>query len=367
MKIEKIEAIPFTIPLKSPTGFSHATIADAEHVLIRVRTDDGLVGQAEAPARPFTYGESQESIVAAVRKWFVPALTGLDPFQREVVRARMDWLAHNHTAHGAIDMALWDLIGQACGQSVHRLLGGYTDTVPVTHILFEGTPERMVDEAVAMRERHGFGTFKIKTGVDPQADIAAMRKLRAALGDDVELYIDSNKGWTSQQAVFLLPVMQEVGITMLEEPTKGLEPLARRRLARHTSIPILGDESVSRLGEVAMHVLDDHSQMISIKTARTGFTESQKIVGLCEGLGVGLVMGSQMDGMVGALGTLTFGAAFRSTARRAGEYGYFMNLTDDLLTDPLEVVDGCLPVRDRPGVGIEIDEDKLRHYRVDLG
>lgn len=365
MKISSVEAIPFTIPLKAPTGFSHATISEAEHVLIRVHTDDGLVGQAEAPARPFTYGESQQSIVTAIGKYFAPALDGLDPFRREVVRNRMDWLAHNHSAHSAVDMALWDLIGQATGNSVHRLLGGYTDSVPVTHILFEGTPDGMVDEALRMREGFGFGTFKIKTG-EPKADVEAMRKLRAALGDDVELYIDSNKGWTSQEAVFLLPVMEEVGITMLEEPTRGLEPLARRRLADRTSIPILGDESVSRLGEVAMHVLDDHSQMISIKTARTGFTESHRIVGLCEGLGVGLVMGSQMDSMVGTMGTLAFGGAFRSTSRRAGELGYFMNLVDDLVTEPLEVVDGHLAVPDRPGAGIEIDEDKLRHYRVDL-
>lgn len=365
MKITSIEAIPFTIPLKAPTGFAHATISNAEHVLVRVHTDEGIVGQAEAPARPFTYGESQASIVTALAKWFEPALAGLDPFQREACRARMDWLAHNHTAHGAVDMALWDVIGQACGQSVHRLLGGYASTISVTHILFEGTPDEMVDEAQQMREQYGFGTFKVKTGTDTKADVTAMRKLRSALGDDVELFIDSNKGWTSQQAIRLLPVMTEVGITMLEEPTRAFEPLARRRLAARSPIPILGDESVSNLGEVAVHVLDDHSQMISIKTARTGFTESERIVGLCEGLGVGLAMGSQMDSMVGTLGSLAFGGAFRSTSMRAGELGYFMNLTDDLVTEPLVVSEGQLAVPKGPGVGIEIDEDKLHHYRVD--
>lgn len=366
MKIESVDAIPFTIPLVAPTMFSHAGISAAEHVLIRVRTSEGIVGQAEAPARPFTYGESQESIVVAVRKWFEPALAGLDPFQRETARARLDWLAGNNTVHGAVDMALWDVIGQACGQPVHRLLGGYTGSLRVTHILFAAAPEAMADEAQQMRQRHGVATFKIKTGKDVQTDIRAMRALRSALGEAVDLYIDANQGWTTEEAIGLLPVMDECGITMLEEPTPARQPLARRRLAGKSSIPILGDETACQLGEIATQLLDNHAQMISIKTARTGFTESHKIVGLCESLGIGLVMGSQMDGMAGTLGTLAFGAAFRSTSRHPAELGYFMQLTDDILTEPLEVADGRLHTRDLPGVGIQIDEDKLKHYRVQL-
>jgi L-alanine-DL-glutamate epimerase-like enolase superfamily enzyme len=365
MKIASIEAVPFSIPLRNPTGFAHASISAADHVLVRVRTDDGLVGQAEAPARPFTYGESQQSIVTAIDEWFSPAMVGLDPLAREVARDRMSWLVHNHTARGAVDMAVWDVIGQALGQPVHRLLGGYADAMSVVHILFASSPEGMVDEANEMRERYGFGTFKIKTGKDPKVDAAAVRTLRAALGDDVELYIDSNKGWSADQAIALLPVMEEAGISMLEEPTPALEPLGRRRLAARTSIPILGDESVTRMGDIATQILDNHSQMISIKTARTGFSESERIVGMCEGLGVGLAMGSQMDGMVGTLGTLAFGAAFKSTSERAGELDYFLQLTDDILAEPLVIADGKMAVLDRPGVGIEIDEDKLAHYRVD--
>lgn len=365
MKISAVEAIPFMIPLNRPTGFSHATISDAEHVLIRVRTDEGIVGHAEAPARPFTYGESQESIVTAINKWFAPAMVGLDPLAREVVRDRMNWLVHNHTARGATDMAMWDLIGKVVGQPVHMLLGGYTSSVAVTHIVFASTPNAIVDEAVEMRDRFGFRTFKIKTGKNVAEDSKALRGVRAALGDNVEIFIDANKGWTADETIRLLPLMEEVGVTMLEEPTPAFEPLARRRVASRSSIPIMGDESLSRLGEIAREILDNHAQIVSMKVARTGFTESERIVGLCEGLGIGIRMGSQMDSQVGTLSSLAFGGAFRSTSLRAGEYDYFLQLTDDLVTEPLLIADGTLPVPDRPGIGIEIDEDKLAHYRID--
>ncbi len=365
MKMTAIEAIPFSIPLRETTAFAHASISTADHVLVRVHTDEGVVGQAEAPARPFTYGESQESIVTAIERWIAPALMGRDPMARETVREQLSWLVHNHTARAAVDMAVWDIIGQALHQPVHRLLGGYTSSMKVAHIVFARSPEGMVEEATAMRERFGFGCFKIKTGKDPKGDAKAVTTLRTELGDDVELYIDSNKGWSADQALALLPVLQEAGISMLEEPTPALEPLGRRRLAGHTTIPILGDESVTRLGDIATQILDNHAHMISIKTARTGFTESERIVGLCEGLGVGMVMGSQMDGAVGTLGTLAFGAAHRSTSARAAELGYFLHLTDDIVTEVPVIEGGHMRVPEAPGVGISIDEDKLAHYRVD--
>lgn len=367
MKISAVEAIPFTIPLTRPTGFSHASISDAEHVLIRVHTDEGIVGHAEAPARPFTYGESQESIVTAVNKWFAPAMVGVDPLAREIVRERMSWLVHNHTARGATDMAMWDVVGKALGQSVHMLLGGYTDTVDVVHIVFASEPGGIVEEAIEMRERFGFRTFKIKTGKNTADDAKALRGLRAALGEEPEIFVDANKGWSADETIRLLPLMEEVGVTMLEEPTAAFEPLARRRVAARSSIPIMGDESLTRLGEISREILDNHAQIVSLKVARTGFTESARIVGLCEGLGIGIGMGSQMDGQVGTLSSLAFGGAFRSTSLRAGEYDYFLQLTDDLVTESLAISDGSLAVPDRPGVGIEIDEDKLAHYRVDGG
>lgn len=365
MKIDSIEAIPFNIPLERPTAFAHASISSAEHVLIRVTTDDGVVGHAEAPARPFTYGESQESIVKAVDAWFSPAMVGTDPFDREVARNELSWLRHNHTARGGVDMAVWDVIGKSLGQSCHKLFGGYTDSMEVVHILFAATPEGMVDEARDMRERFGFNTFKIKTGKNVKEDARAMRMLRAELGEVPDMYVDANKGWTADETIRLLPVMEEVGITMLEEPTPAFRPLARRRVAEKSSIPIMGDESVTRLGEVGREILDNHSQIISIKVARTGFTESDRIVGLCEGLGIGLALGSQMDGTVGTLSSLAFAAAYKSTSDRAGELDYFMQLTDDIVAVTPVIENGRMHVSGKPGIGIEIDEDKLNHYRID--
>ena len=365
MKIVALEAVPFSVPLRRRTAFAHGSISSADHVLVRVRTDEGIIGQAEAPARPFTYGESQLSIVHAVQGWFSEALVGSDPFDREQARADMSWLAGNHAARGAVDMAIWDVLGKACGLSVHQMLGGYSDHLRVAHILFAPTPEGMKEEAQEVGELFGIRTFKIKTGKDPRVDATTMRLVRDAVGPEIELYIDANKGWTTDETLRLLPLMEELMITMLEEPTPAAAHFDRRRLAGRSAIPIVADESARSLEEVAAQLLDSRAHLVSIKTARTGFSESQRILGLCEGLGVGTLIGNQLDGAVGTMGSLAFGAAFRSTARHAAELTFFHELVDDVVTSRPTIRNGVMRVPGRPGVGIDIDEDKLHHYRVD--
>ena len=115
VKIVKVEAIPFAIPYRKPLRFASGEVHVADHVLVRVHTDDGVVGTAEAPPRPYTYGETQESIVAVIDKLFAPQLVGLTLLEREAVHARLDRTVGNPAAKAAVDMAIWDALGQTAG------------------------------------------------------------------------------------------------------------------------------------------------------------------------------------------------------------------------------------------------------------
>lgn len=113
MKIVRVEAIPFAIPYRKPLKFASGEVHSADHVLVRVHTDEGLTGTAEAPPRPYTYGETQESIVAVIDRIFAPQIMGLTALEREAVHEKLDRTIGNPTAKAAIDMALWDILGQA--------------------------------------------------------------------------------------------------------------------------------------------------------------------------------------------------------------------------------------------------------------
>lgn len=365
MKIERIEAIPYAIPYTHPLKFASGEVSTADHVLVRVYTDEGIVGVADAPPRPYTYGETQDSIRAIIDNVFAPQLFGIEVLDREQIHAVLGRTVNNHVAKGSVDIAVWDAIGKTLGTPVHKLLGGYTDRMRVSHMLGFRPAEELLDEALRFGEIYGITTFKLKVGRRPLSlDIEACRVLREGLGEDVELYLDANRGWTANEALEVLRRTDGLGLTLLEEPCDAKEVMGRQRLVDKSPIPVVGDESVPTAGDVARELLSGSCNAICIKTARSGFTEATQILGLCTGLGVDVTMGNQIDTQIGSLATVTFGAAHEASSRRAGELSNFLDMTDDLLAEPLQILDGTIAVRDVPGVGAEIDEDKLAAYRL---
>lgn len=366
MKIVKIEAIPFAIPYRKPLRFASGEVHVAEHVLVRVHTDDGVVGVAEAPPRPFTYGETQDGIRAVIDKIFAPQVIGLSLVEREVVAARLGRTVGNPTAKSAVDMAIWDALGRTLNLQVTELLGAYGDRMRVSHMLGFDEPAAMVAEAETMRDTYGITTFKVKVGRKPyRLDTAVVRALRDALGSEVDLYVDGNRGWTAAESARAMKEMSDLDLLFAEELCPADDVLGRRWLVGQCDVPFIADESAVTPADVTREILGGSATAVSIKTARTGFTHSQRVHHLAEGLGVEVVMGNQIDGQLGSMCTVAFGAAHRLTTQRAGELSNFLDMSDDLLTEPLEISGGELTVRPGAGLGVEIDPDKLARYRTD--
>ncbi|OZE33622.1 enolase, partial [Rhodococcus sp. 05-2254-6] len=290
MKIVAVEAIPYSIPYVKPLKFASGEVHAADHVLVRVHTDDGIVGTADAPPRPFTYGETQRGIVAVVESLFTPAVLGLTLLDREVIRSRLTRTVGNPVAKAAIDMAVWDALGRTLDLSVTEMLGGYTDRMRVSHMLGFDTPAAMVDEATRMRETYGIEVFKIKVGRRPVAlDTAVVRALREGLGEDVELYVDGNRGWTAAESARAMKDMADLGLTLAEELCPADDVLGRRWLVQQLDVPFVADESATTPAEVTREILGGSATAVSIKTARTGFTDStrRQVEGGTEGNGAG--------------------------------------------------------------------------------
>jgi L-Ala-D/L-Glu epimerase len=297
---------------------------------------------------------------------FEPEIVGLSLLDRETIRARLDRTVANPAAKSALDMAVWDALGRTLDLPVTQLLGGWTDRMRVAHMVGFAPDAEMVAEAQRVRDTYGITTFKVKVGRRPAAlDVGACRALRTALGPDVELYVDGNRGWTPSEAGRALRAMADLDLTLAEELCPADDVLGRRALTAQTVIPTVADESATTPGEVTRALLAGAATMISIKTARTGFDVSQRILHQCEGLGAEVVIGNQIDGQIGTACAVAFGAAHRHSSRRSGELSNFLDMRDDLLTEPLRISAGELTVPPGAGLGIEIDPDKLAHYRQD--
>lgn len=365
VRITCVEAIPFTVPYRRPAGFASGLIERANNVLVRVHTDAGVTGHAEAQPRPYTYGETQESIVSVLSGVLASQAIGLSPFDLERISARCaQVISNNQVARGALDLALWDLIGKVLGESCSRLLGGVATKVPVAHMISYDKPELMAEEAAELHTSMGIATFKVKVGRTFDLDIAAVAAIREAV-PDANLYVDANRGWSYPVALRTADALIKLGVLAIEEPIALQDRAGRRRLAERWSVPLVGDESCISLAHVDQAIEDGLVRMVSIKTARTGFTESRRILNLCLGRSIPIVMGSQYEGRLGSLATVAFAAAHAATATQPAEVTNYLDLSGDLIAAPLTVQGGHALVPETPGVGAEIDEDALEHYRED--
>lgn len=365
MIIQSIETIPYAIPYKKPLKFASGMVNVADHVLVKVTTSDGVIGFADAPPRPYTYGETQESIVAVIEKLFAPAVKGLKLTDAERIREILNRTIGNDAAKGAIDIAIWDALGKTLELPVHELLGGYTKSLKVSHMLGFDDPQVVLAEALEMRETYGINAFKVKVGRSPIAlDLAICKALRDGLGEEADIYVDANRGWSSTQALAALPALIDAGVSTLEEPCDARDALGRREIVKKSMIPIVGDESVPTTGDVSRELMSGGCTAISIKTARGGFSNATRILNLCEGMGVEVMIGNQIDTQLGTAASLAFGAAKKSTTKKAAELSNYLDMADDLVVSPLKIENGEMTVSSLHGVGIELDEQKLNHYRV---
>lgn len=361
-RVVAVEAIPVALPLRRPLGFASGTIETADHVLVRIHSDAGLVGCAEAQPRPYTYGETQESIVRAVREWFAPRLEGCDPLALERARLRCAGREGDRCAWGAVEVALTDLAGQLLGVPCAILLGGAADSVAAASMLSFDEPAAMAEEAAELHERYGIGAFKAKVGREPRVDIEAIAAVRAAV-PDASLYVDANRGWTFEQAREAGDALIELGVLAIEEPIDLADEAGRRALADRWSVPLAGDESCLSLRDVARE-LAGAVRRVSIKVARTAFVESRDILAHCRALGAEAVVGSQYEGALGAWASIAFAASSAELCRHPVEAANFLDLAADLV-EPPQIVDGRLRVAAAPGLGVTVDPDALAHYRID--
>ena len=362
-RVVAVEAIPVSLPLRAPARFASGAIHVADNVLVRVHTDVGVTGCAEAQPRPYTYGETQVSIVEAVNGWLGPRLLDLDPLARELAGERCSSLANNHCAKAAVDIALWDVVGQLAGVPCSSLLGGAAQEVAVAYMVSYADPEAMAADALAVHEQHGITTFKVKVGREPQLDIRAVERIRAAL-PDAELYADANRGWSLPQALEAGDALIALGVSAIEEPLPLADRRGRARLAARWRVPLAGDESCLSLQDVERELADGAAQQVSLKVARTGFTESLRVLAHCTALGVPAVAGSQYEGALGAWASLAFAGASAALCRRPVEAANFLDLAADIVAGP-EILGGRIALAGGPGLGVVLDEDALARHRTD--
>lgn len=357
--VQGVEGVPFRLPLTSALSWgAHSAMQAAEHVLVRVTLSDGTVGQAEATPRPTIYGETTASVLAILAH-LAPALNGVDIHDDAAVQAVRNSVVNNHTARGALDMALWDARARSQGLTLFDTLLGPRTQVPVSFILGIAPPAQMLAEAEGVVNA-GVRCLKVKVGRNHVQDLAVIRDLRAAFGPDVQLYADSNETLLPETAPEALDAMRDAGLMYVEEPLPARNLRARAALHALGRLLIVADDSCFTPADLERELDFDTFDVLNVKTARNGFTDGLAMLRRAASHGKRGMVGSQASTGLGTVHAALL--ATQTEVTEPCELSFVLKVRGDLLNQPVTFHDGLLDVTSLREHAV--DPAQLARYRV---
>lgn len=366
MKIEAVDVRIVDVPLVRPLQMSFALVQQQSYVVVRI-TAGGITGTGESAgiAGPTWGYECAETIKPVIDGYLAPLLIGRDATNLRALQQRMDKAVTGHpAAKSAIDGALHDLRARALGLDLADLLGGALRTgIPIAWTLASGSVGGDVDSAREMLARRRHRHFKIKIGARaPAEDVRHVAKIREALPADATLRVDLNQAWDESTAARWLPALESVGVELVEQPVARWNHAAMKRLADALTVPIMADESVDGLPAAFGLARDHAADVFSLKVCNLGgISNTLKVAGIAEASGVHVYGGTMLDSPIGTAAALHVFATLPQLPFGCELLGPWL-LRDSLTQQPLQIADYELQVPQGPGIGVEVDEDKLRHY-----
>jgi glucarate dehydratase len=370
VKIVDVRATTVTMPLEAPLRHSNgAHWGRFVRTVVEVEADNGLIGLGEMGGG----GQSAEAAVTGLK----PYLVGHDPARTEALR----WMLANPTASlynnrtqllAAIEFACLDLQGRELGVPVHELLGGKVrDTVPFASYLFFRHPNddstgeirtaaQLVEHARALVDEHGFSVHKLKGGVfPPDYERECFRALAEAFPGH-RVRFDPNGAFSVEEAIRFARGIEDLDNDYLEDPTWGLNGM--RRVRENTPIPLATNTVVVNFEQLAANVRDPAVDVILLDTTFWGgIRPCIKAAGVCETFQLGVAVHSSGELGIQLSTMLHLGAVVPNLSFAAD--AHYHHLRDDIIAGgKLPYVDGAIAVPDGPGLGVELDRDKLAEY-----
>jgi len=363
MKITNLRSTILSVPFKKPTFWPYGRMDGMTVTVIELETDEGIVGIGE---------NACIQIPAEGYKHFVDGtaslLMGEDPFNTERIRKKIEgfggWVFGRQFAGyalGGIDMALWDIIGKACGQPVYKLMGGMIrGKSECFNYIPHDKPEIMAQDAKEAVEQ-GYETLYCK-----YTDIAHLRKaieaIRGTVGYDPKLWVDFNETLSPGFAVQFLKEMEKYRIDIVEQPVKAQNLDGMAYVKNSVSSRILAHESSWTLYDVLNVIKKDAADIVSVEPRMTwGMMETKKAAGVAEAAGIPVIMHSFAELGVG---TAAFLHVIASTPNfiLANQCMYDWFADDYIRGGKLQFEKAYLRVPEGPGLGVELDLEKMKEY-----
>ena len=366
LTIESLTCWLVDIPTVRPHKLSMATMGCQTLTLVRMQCAEGVVGWGEATTiGGLSYGaESPEAIRSAMETYLAPLLCGQRFSGVASLAEKMNASVKGNTfAKSALETAFLDAQGKLLGLPVSALLGGaLCERLPVLWTLASGDTGKDIEEGKRLLAEGRHDTFKLKIGARSlKTDIAHALAIKAALGDAVSVRVDVNQAWDFTTAVNGMRQLQDGGIDLVEQPIPLWDRAGLIALSQRFTLPVLADEAVATGHDGYALASGGFTGAYALKIAKAGGpAQALKLAHIAQAAGVALYGGTMLEGSLGTVASLH---AWSTVNLQWGPemFGPLL-LKDDVVTQPLSFSDGQVTLPQGPGLGVEIDEEKLRYY-----
>ncbi len=359
MKISKISVFQVDLPLHEGSynwaGGKSVKVFDS--TVVRVETDEDITGHGEVcPLGPVYLPAYAEGARAGIQV-LAPALLGQDPTQLVKLNRHMDATLKGHPyVKSAIDMACWDILGQATGQPVCNLLGGrYGDDFLLYRAISQEAPEAMAGKVAGYRAE-GYRKFQLKVGGDPETDIERIRAVSAELQRGDVLIADANTGWLMHQAARVVRAVKDIDV-YIEQPCETFEECYSIR--KMTDHPFVLDESIDGLPILLRANSLQAMDVVNIKISKFGgLTKARQARDLCVSLGIAMTIEDSWGGDI-ITAAISHLAHSTPTELLFSSTDFNSYVTISIANDAPQRNNGRLAASNAPGLGITPKMDVL--------
>lgn len=370
MKITGLELFHISIPFRQPYKLSkvYGTLTDAHAVVLKMHTDAGIVGIGEAdPMNPFTE-ETPGSVMAVIRDVIAPYLLDRDPLRIAEIESHLDQAVHgNLMSRGAVDMALFDILGKVHQLPAHVFLGGIRhEQLPLLGPIGSGTPAEDSDAIEALIQQ-GYRTVMIKMGALPVDE--EIRRAVAAVdryGDRLTLIMDANQGWTFKETLKFVDGIRGSEPAVLEQPVATGDLAKLRNIRDRIPYLLSVDESLVTLADAAGVIRAEAADAFSIKVSKNGgLSKSHTIARAAEVFGIKILLNSMLEFGITQAASLQVGCTLNNLIDCGHAYMSVLRMSDDITDFRKNISDAVVTVPREPGLGVRVDDGKLDAYTVD--
>ena len=364
MKITDLQNFVIDIPRSDTLKTSYGSNDTATTVLTIIKTDVGLEGYGQASVDAPFYGETAESMFVNIEKHIKPHLIGLSPLEHtnilNIINKNLPFHNHTFTISG-VDMALWDLKGKIFNTPLYNLLGGkINEGIELMGFVHHGSPEDMSKYAKKLCKETNYKVLKMKIGMDPEEDLKRYASVIESISDNIVIQVDGNTGYCIDQAVPTIKKMEDLGkLGAVEQPVHRKCDMSDLASKLHT--PIMADEAIYGPEDAIEIVKEKAASLALLKISKHGgITSVVNIGSIFDAAGLGLSIAIYYD-------LIAMAAIHLACSLKAVRWPSPATALDDtILKDNILENNNKLLPTDKPGLGVDLDFDKVNKYKITL-